>query len=93
MVEFLGSPHEPDRALLDQVEERQTAVAVFLRDRDDEAQICLDDLLFGEPIATLDALSELHFLRRRQELDLANGIEEERQRIGRRLQRPVVFLP
>src|SRR6185437_1587568 len=34
VVELLRGTHEPDRALLDQIEKRQTLIAVALRDRD-----------------------------------------------------------
>src|SRR5512133_775808 len=37
VIELLGGTNEADRALLDQVEERQTLVPVLLRDRDDKA--------------------------------------------------------
>src|SRR6478672_3025031 len=45
VVELLGSTDEPERALLDEVQEREPLVAVVLRDRDDEAQVRLDHLL------------------------------------------------
>ena len=81
-VELLGGAHEADRPLLDQVEERQSLVAVALRDRDDEAQVRLDHLLLRPMVAALDALRELDLLRRRQQVDLADVLQEELQRVG-----------
>src|SRR5581483_8526153 len=41
-VELLDRAVEPERALLDEVEERNAETAVALRDRDDEAEVRLD---------------------------------------------------
>ena len=68
VVELLGGAHEPDRPLLDQVEERQALVAVALGDRDDEAEVRLDHLLLGAVVAALDPLRELDLLRRGEQL-------------------------
>ena len=84
MIELLGRPHEPDRPLLDQVEERQALVPV-LRDRDDEAKIRLDHLPLRAVVTALDPLCQLDLLRCRQQLDLADVLEEELQRVGRDL--------
>ena len=84
-VELLGGAHEADRPLLDQVEERQPLVAVALGDRDDEAQVRLDHLLLRAMVAALDPLRELDLLRGGQQVDLADVLEEELQRIGREL--------
>src|SRR5581483_2270930 len=80
-VELLGGAHEADRPLLDQIEERETLVAVALRDRDDEAQVRLHHLLLRAVVAALDALRELDFLRGGQQIDLADVLEEELQRV------------
>ena len=48
-VELLDGANEAERALLDQVEERQALVAVVLGNRDDEAQVRLDHALLGRP--------------------------------------------
>src|ERR687887_367426 len=85
MVELLRGAHEPDRPLLDQVEEREALVAVLLRDRDDEPQVRLDHLLLGAVVPTLDPLRELDLLSGRQQVDLAHVLEEELQRVGRDL--------
>src|SRR5262245_49776989 len=47
VLELVHGLHEADIALLDQVEELQSAVGVLLGDRDDEAQVRLDHLLLG----------------------------------------------
>src|SRR5918994_1591477 len=47
---------EAERALLDEVEEREALVAVVLRDRDHEAQVGLDHALLRDHVAPLDAL-------------------------------------
>ena len=65
VVELLRRADEAERALLDQVEERQALVAVVLGDRDDEAQVRLDHLLLRVEVAALDALGELDLLLRR----------------------------
>ena len=57
----------PERALLDEVEEREPLVAVVLRDRDDEPQVGLDHQLLRLGVATLDPLCELHLLRGREQ--------------------------
>ena len=84
-VELLGRAHEADRPLLDQVEERQALVAVALRDRDDEPQVRLDHLLLRAMVAALDPLRELDLLRGGQQIDLADVLQEELQRVGREL--------
>src|SRR5437763_6800846 len=85
MVELLGGADEADRPFLDQVEEGQALVAVLLRDRDDEPQIRLDHFLLGAVVAALDPLGELDFLCGGQQVDLADVLEEQLQRVGRDL--------
>ena len=87
VVELLGRAHQPDRALLDQIEERQPLVAVALRDRDDEAQIRLDHLLLRGMVSALDPLRKLDLLRRGEQLDPPDVLEEQLQRVRRRLER------
>ena len=87
VVELLGRADEADRALLDQIEERQALVAVALRDRDDEAEVRLDHLLLRAVVAALDALRELDLLRRGEQVDPADVLQEELQRVGRDLAR------
>ena len=52
---------------------------------DDEAQVRLDHLLLGAVVAALDPLRELDLLRSRQQIDLADVLEEELQRVRRDL--------
>ena len=85
VVELLGRAHEPDRPLLDQVEERQPLVAVALGDRDDQSEVRLDHLLLRAVVAALDPLRELDLLRGGQQVDLADVLQEELQRVGRDL--------
>src|SRR2546430_3396167 len=72
VVELLGRAHEPDRPLLNQIEEGQALVAVPLGDRDDEAQVRLDHLLLREMLPALDALRELDLLGGGENVDLAD---------------------
>src|SRR6266540_4383180 len=85
VVELLGGAHEPDRSLLNQIEEGQTLVPVLLRDRNDEAEIRLDHLLLRSMVPALDPLRELDLLGGGQERDLADVLQEELQRVGRNL--------
>ena len=82
VVELLGGAHEPDRPLLNQIEERQALVAVALGDRDDQPQVRLDHLLLRAMLAALDALGELDLLRGGEQVDLADVLQEELQRVG-----------
>ena len=84
-VELLDRADEPERALLDEVEEREALVAVVLRDRDDEPEVRLDHPLLRLHVAALDPLRELDLLRGGQQLVPARLAQEELQRIGRRL--------
>jgi hypothetical protein len=85
MVEFLRCADQPDRPFLNEVEEREALVPVPLRNRDDEAKIRLHHRLLGSVVATFDALCELHLLRRGQERDASDVLQEELKRIGRDL--------
>src|SRR6266446_601948 len=56
-LELVGTLHEADIALLDQVEELQSAVGVLLRNGHDEAEVCLRQFLLclvGFCLATPD---------------------------------------
>src|SRR5262244_2705790 len=75
ILEFVDRFHQADIAFLDQVEELQAAVGVFLGDGDDEAQVRLHHLLLG--LARL-ALALLHHLHDLAELaDLEPGLARE----------------
>src|SRR5919201_984291 len=66
-VELFGRADEAERALLDQVEERHTLVAVALGDRHDQTQVRADHRVFRLRVAALDPLREHHPLGRCQE--------------------------
>ena len=89
VVELLGRADQPERALLDQVEERQALVAVVLGDRDDQAQVGLDHLLLGVEVAALDALGQVDLLLRGEQTDLADVLEEQLQGVGRHVRAQV----
>src|SRR5918997_425322 len=61
-VELLGGANEPQRALLDEVAERQTQPLVAARLRDDEPQVRIDHAVLGSDVAALDALGKLDLL-------------------------------
>ena len=77
VLEFFDRLHETDVAFLDQVEELQSAVRVLLGDRDDEAKVRDDQLLFrliGFLFAGLDVLdrdAKLGVARTVERLELA----------------------
>ena len=85
VVELLGGADEPDRPLLDQVEERQALVPVALGDRDDESEVRLHHRLLRAVVAALDALGELDLLGGGQERDASDVLQEELERVGRDL--------
>src|SRR5690606_24961914 len=64
-VELLDGVHEPEVALLDEVEERKARRLVLLGDRDDQSQVGLDER----------ALGLLALARRAAQLALASGGE------------------
>ena len=83
VVELLRGADQAERALLDQVEERQPLVAVVLRDRDDEAQVRLDHLLLRVEVAALDPARQVDLLLRGEQPDLADVLQEELKGVGR----------
>src|SRR6185295_7555427 len=83
VVELLGRANEAQRALLDQVQERQALVAVVLRDRDDEPEVRLDHLLLRVEIAALDPASQIDFFLGGEEPDLADVLQEQLKAVGR----------
>ena len=76
-VELLDRAVQPERSLLDQVQERDAEPAVALRDRDDEPQVRLDHPALGRRVAALDRLRERDLLGRGQQLVAADVGEEE----------------
>src|SRR3954447_15009376 len=77
VVELLRGAHEAERALLDEVQEREALVAVVLGDRDDQAQVGLDHLLLRVQVAALDLAREVDLLLGREQPDLADVLEEQ----------------
>ena len=83
VLELVDRLHQPDIALLDQVEELQAAVGVFLGDGDDEAQVRLHHLLLR--LARL-AFALLHHVHDIAELaDLEAGLRRERVNVRSQL--------
>ena len=83
VVELLRGADEPDRPLLDQIQEGQALIAVALGDRDDEPEVRLHHLLLRPVVAALDPLGQLDLLRGGQQVDAADVLEEELQGVGR----------
>jgi hypothetical protein len=50
VFEFIDGPHQAGVALLDQIEERQAAVAVFLGDTDDQPQVTGREVPLGRVV-------------------------------------------
>ena len=61
-LELLDGAHQPDRALLDQIQEADAVAAVLLGDRHDQPQVGLDHPLLGCLVPRLDPLGELLLL-------------------------------
>ena len=93
VVELLDCADEAERALLDEVEEREAAAEVALGDRDDEAQVGLDHRLLGAHVAALDALGEHDFLLGREQGDAADRAQVEAQGVERGLDGEVELGP
>ena len=89
-VELLDRAVQADRALLDQVEERNTQSAVALGDRDDEPKVRLDHPPLRGGVAALDPLGERDLLRRRQEPTTPDL--DEKQLEGVEVRRPLTSL-
>jgi hypothetical protein len=85
-LELLDGADEPEHPFLDEVEERETLVAVVLGDRDDEAEVALDHPALRFHVAPLDALGELDLVCGGQERMPADLTQEELERIGRGLE-------
>ena len=85
IVELLRRPHQPDRPLLDQIQKRQPLIAVTLRNRHHQPQVRLHHLLLRPMVTALDPLRQLHLLRRGQQVDLADVLQEQLQRVRREL--------
>src|SRR5690554_2049451 len=78
-IELARRRHQTDVALLDQVDQRDTAILVLLGHTDHEPQVRADQRLHGLLIAGLRPMTQLDLLLRRQELvpaDLAQILIE-----------------
>ena len=85
-VELLDGADQAQDALLDQVEQRELALALVpLGDRDHEAQVRVDHPLLRLGVAGLDALGQLALLLAGQQRVAADLVEEDLHRVGRRL--------
>ena len=60
VFEFIDRLHQADIAFLDQIQELQATVGVFLRDGDHEAQVGLDHFLLGDARFAFALLHRLH---------------------------------
>ena len=81
VVELLHRAVEADRAVLDQVEQRQAVPLIALRDRDDEPQVRVRHPLLGGRVALLDPLRERDFLGGGQERVPSDLVQEELQAV------------
>ena len=84
MVELLHRAHEPDRALLDQVQQRHPGVLALeaLGEMDDEPQVGLDHPVLGVEVAALDAAGELELLGGSQEARAGDALEEDSEAVA-----------
>ena len=89
VVELLHRADQPERALLDQIQERQAAPDVALGDRHDQAQVGLDHVLLGGDVAALDALGQRDLLLGAQQRHAADRAQVQPQRVEARLDRQV----
>src|SRR5262245_14802502 len=71
-VELLDGAVEAERALLDEIQERDAEAAVALGDGDDEPEVRLDHAALRDQIALLDLLRERDLLGGRQQLVAAD---------------------
>jgi len=81
-VELLHGAHQAEGALLDEIEEGETATAVALRDRHHETEVGLDHLLLGRLVARLDPLGEAYLVGGGEQRHPADVLEEQLQRVG-----------
>ena len=80
-VELLHGADEPDRALLDQIQEAEALAAVPLGDGDHEPQVRLDHAALGRHVAGLDALGQLDLLDLREQGIAPDLVQEALERV------------
>ena len=69
ILEFVDRLHQADIAFLNQIQELQAAIRIFLGDRDHETQIGLDHLLLGLARLALALLHHVHDLAEFRDLE------------------------
>src|ERR1041385_7618264 len=74
-IEFARGGEQADVALADQIGERQAAVLVFLRHRDHEPQVALDEFLHGVLIAGAHLPRERDLLLLREQRSLGDLVQ------------------
>src|SRR5262245_2934086 len=89
IVELLDGAYQPQRPLLDEIQEGEAASEVALRDGDDQPKVRLDHVLLRRHVAALDELRERHLLVGRQERDLPDLAQVQAQRVERGLHREI----
>ena len=78
-IEALDGLDQADVALADEVEQRQAEILVVMGDLHDQAQVGLDHVIAGGPVAAADAAGELDLLGDRQQRGLGDFLEIELQ--------------
>ena len=81
-VELLARADQAERSFLDEVEERDLWTLVVLGDRDDQAEVRIDQPLLRLLVAAFDPLRQLHFLRPREQAVATDRLQVERERVG-----------
>jgi hypothetical protein len=82
VVELHDRAHEPEVALLDEVEHRHPAAVVAARDRDDQAKVRRGQPVAGSFVAGLDALGERDLLARVQQGHAADLAQVHADRVA-----------
>lgn len=82
MVELLGSADQPEHALLNEVLECEALSDVVPGNRHDETEVRVDEQILRGQVATLDALSQIDLLVRREQLVAARAAQKKIQRIS-----------
>src|SRR5205085_10296829 len=80
-VELLDGADQPDRPLLDQVDQGHAMAAIMLCDRDDQPQVRLDHASPGGGVACLDATREHALLVLGQEWPTTDFAEVDVERL------------
>src|SRR5215218_10083647 len=83
VVELLDGPHQPDVALLDQVEQRDAPSSILLRYRDNEPEVGFGEVGLGAPVAALYAPREVGLLGFGEKRGLADLVQVHLDRVPR----------